>query len=96
MSQISARDPEYRQAQEVFTHGGAALGRALAHVTKLLAACVGKLPDQPPQGHQQRTPRQKSASHRAASGNSASDSQGNSDFRKITRNLSLLFNLWGF
>jgi hypothetical protein len=33
MSQISARDPEYRQAQEVFTHGGAALGRALAHVT---------------------------------------------------------------
>jgi hypothetical protein len=33
ISQISARDPEYRQAQEAFTHGGAALGRALAHVT---------------------------------------------------------------
>ena len=33
MSQISTRDPQYRQAQEVFTHGGAARGRALAHIT---------------------------------------------------------------
>jgi predicted NBD/HSP70 family sugar kinase len=33
ISQISAHDPEFRRAQQVFTHGGAALGRALMHVS---------------------------------------------------------------
>ena len=33
ISQINARDPEFQQAQHVFKHGGAALGRALAHVS---------------------------------------------------------------
>ncbi len=33
ISQINAHDPEFQRAQEVFKRGGAALGRALAHVT---------------------------------------------------------------
>ena len=33
ISQINARDPEFQRAQEVFERGGAALGRALAHVS---------------------------------------------------------------
>ena len=33
ISQINARDPEFQRAQQVFKHGGAALGRALAHVS---------------------------------------------------------------
>ena len=33
ISQINAPDPEFQRAQEVFTHAGAALGRALAHVS---------------------------------------------------------------
>jgi predicted NBD/HSP70 family sugar kinase len=33
ISQVNARDPEFQQAQHVFKHGGAALGRALAHVS---------------------------------------------------------------
>ena len=33
ISQINAPDPEFQRAQEVFKHAGAALGRALAHVS---------------------------------------------------------------
>ncbi len=33
ISQVNARDPEFQRAQQVFKHGGAALGRALAHVS---------------------------------------------------------------
>ena len=33
ISQISTGDPEFQRAQQVFKHGGAALGRALAHVS---------------------------------------------------------------
>jgi hypothetical protein len=33
ISQINARDPEFQRAQQVFKRGGAALGRALAHVS---------------------------------------------------------------
>lgn len=33
IGQINAPDPEFRRAQEVFKHAGAALGRALAHVS---------------------------------------------------------------
>ena len=33
ISQINARDPDFQRAQQVFTHGGAALGRALTHVS---------------------------------------------------------------
>ena len=32
-SQINARDPDFQRAQQVFKHGGAALGRALMHVS---------------------------------------------------------------
>ena len=33
ISQINALDPQFQRAQEVFKHAGAALGRALAHVS---------------------------------------------------------------
>jgi predicted NBD/HSP70 family sugar kinase len=33
ISQINTRDPDFQRAQEVFKHGGAALGRALMHVS---------------------------------------------------------------
>ena len=33
ISQINTRDPEFQRAQQVFKRGGAALGRALAHVS---------------------------------------------------------------
>ena len=33
ISQINTRDSEFQRAQQVFKHGGAALGRALAHVS---------------------------------------------------------------
>ena len=33
ISQINALDPEFQRAQDVFKRGGAALGRALAHVS---------------------------------------------------------------
>jgi predicted NBD/HSP70 family sugar kinase len=33
ISQINARDPDFQRAQEAFKHGGAALGRALMHVS---------------------------------------------------------------
>ena len=33
ISQINTRDPEFQRAQQVFKQGGAALGRALAHVS---------------------------------------------------------------
>ena len=55
ISQINTRDPEFQQAQQVFKHGGAALGRALTHVSNtvnpsriimyLPAALAGPEPD---------------------------------------------------
>ena len=33
IGQIDSRDPRFKRAQEVFARGGAALGRALAHVS---------------------------------------------------------------
>jgi predicted NBD/HSP70 family sugar kinase len=55
ISQVSTRDPEFQRAQQAFKHGGAALGRALTHVSNtvnpsriimyLPAALAGPEPD---------------------------------------------------